>query len=120
MHQLPKWEDLELEQQLLVLNWARDSIDAGMKQQIQARSYTAFVQALNGKRETFDMSQIWAELPETTRAHFDHASEILLGLEEAISAIEEDFEGVEEEEKKEPSFNPEVIEVEDRENERSQ
>jgi hypothetical protein len=78
-----------------------------MKQQIQARAYAAFVQVLNGKRETFDLSQVWAELPETTRAHFDHASNILLSIDEAINLIEESFEEPEEQPTEpEPAADP--------------
>jgi len=98
MSKLPNWEDLNLDQQLLVLNWARDAIDSGMKKQVEMRVYQAFVQVINGKRETFDLSQVWLELPTNTRQHFEHAAEILLSIDDAIALIEESFDDEDEDE----------------------
>lgn len=86
-----KYEELDEERRLLVLRWAQEAIDMGMKKQIQTRAYAAFVECLNGKRETYEMEQIWKELPESTRNHFQHASGILLDIEAEIDEIEDDL-----------------------------
>lgn len=98
-----KYKELDEEQKIVVLEWAVESIDKGMKQQLQSRAYAAFVACINGKRESFDMGEIWAELPETTRNHFDHASGILLDLKAEIDELCEQIDDGE----TEPEDNPE-------------
>jgi len=86
---MPQWNELQVPQKHLVLEWIKEAIDSGMKKQITLKAYGAFVAVLNGKRENFDVSEIWQELPPSTREHFDHASDILLGIEEDIDELEE-------------------------------
>ena len=88
MGHLPKFEDLEIEKKLLVLGWARDSIDSGMKQQVSKKSYQAFVTALHSNTP-FSMADIWDSLPESTRDHFEHASDIMLHLDDEIDKFED-------------------------------
>jgi hypothetical protein len=96
MGNLPKLEDLEVEKRLLVYGWARDAIDSGMKQQIAKKSYTAFVTALHGGTQ-FSMDHIWEGLAISTKEHFEHASDIMLHLDDEIETLEDLLEHEEDE-----------------------
>lgn len=101
MTTLPKLEDLEVEKRLLVYGWARDSIDSGMKQMISKKSYAAFVTALHGGTQ-FSMDHIWEGLPVSTREHFEHASDIMLHLDDEIENLEDLLEHEENETNEDP------------------
>lgn len=91
---IPKFTDLEKEDRLLVLTWMRDAIHEGMKKTITAKTYVAFVHALN-KGTDFDPAAVWETVPEQSRDHFEHAADILAQLESDIEFIEDSIESSE-------------------------
>lgn len=91
---IPKFVDLEIEDRLLVLGWMRDAIHEGMKKTITAKTYIAFVHALN-KGSEFDPAAVWETVQEQSRAHFEHAADILAQLESDIEFIEDSIERTE-------------------------
>ena len=112
-----KYEDLDLEQRLLVLEWALDGIDSGMKKMIQDRSHATFVACLHGKKAEFSIEDIWSNLPESTREHFNHASSIVLDLKAQIDELVDEIDSEDDDQplmSKPAQIDPEVLQNDDR------
>ena len=92
-----QWEDLDIEQKLIVLGWIREVLNTGMKRTVQSKAYAKFTQVVNGKVDCFDYAEIWSELPETTTQHFQHEAGILLDLDAEIISLEDQLEEEEKE-----------------------
>lgn len=107
----PTYDELDGVDRHLLLSWIRESIHQGMKKQIMHHAYRAFVHALHSD-EPFDPHKVWDLIPGSSRQHFEHAADILAGIESDMEEIEDGLEeAAREGEELEPSQEQEPARV---------